>query len=92
MKNTYDIVLPNRYNNSIKLVPTDNSKSYKLNIGEECNYVRIGYEGAECPKEGTIRFIDPEGGPFLSKGTKISEDLIIDSVVKTNDGYIINFE
>lgn len=92
MKNTYNIVLPNRYNNSIELVPTDNPKSYKLNIGEECNYVRIGFEGAERLKEGTIKFIDPEGGPFLSKGTKISEDLIIDSVVKTNDGYIINFE
>lgn len=92
MKNTYNIVLPNRYNNSIELVPTDNSKSYKLNIGEECNYVRIGFEGAERPKEGTIKFIDPEGGPFLSRGTKISKDLIIDSIVKTNDGYIINFE
>ena len=92
MKNTYDIVLPNRYNNSVKLVPTDNPKSYKLDIGKECNYTRIGFEGTECPKEGTVKFIDPEGGPFLSRGTEISKDLIIDSIVKTNDGYIINFE
>jgi len=54
------IDLYNRYGYDIHLEHLEDSK-WLLKIDEKANYTRIG---GDLPKN--IKFVDPEGGPFLS--------------------------
>ena len=38
--------------------------------------------------ESGVIFIDPEGGPFISKGL-IIESMVVDKIEKTKDAYVI---
>lgn len=68
-----EIRLYNRYHDDNRLVQIgdESSKIYKLVT--ESEYYRCGLiEGN--PKE--LSFIDPAGGPFITKGTNISNNIV----------------
>lgn len=66
-----------------------NDKLYQLELDKNSagTYRIIGFEG-QSPITGYVYAIDPEGGPFISVGSKIN-NLVVKSI--TSNG-IIEFE
>lgn len=83
-----EIKLFNRDGANLRLVSEDGIL-WKFNVDKEHEYVleymRCGFENANK----TIIMIDPSGGPYLSKGQRLSKDYIIDAFVEIDGKYMI---
>lgn len=69
-----------------QLIPinSDNDNVYKFVT--DSDYIRCGYNNED------LFFIDPPGGPFLSKGVEINGRIIKAIDYSSEIGYIITFE
>ena len=81
---TNNIILWNRYGYGVHLEPLEEPK-WLLKIDEKSEYTRIG---GNLPDD--IKFVDPEGGPFLSVG-KIIEGKIITKIEPSIKGMYKDF-
>lgn len=82
------IKLQSRYiedKNYLNRIGDETSKRYLLQT--ECNY-RVGLVEGDS---STYSFVDPSGGPFISKGTIIDNNTV-KSILKGDEGVIIEFE
>lgn len=83
-----EIKLFNRDGANLRLVSEDGIL-WKFNVDKEHEYVleymRCGFEN----DNKTIIMIDPSGGPYLSKGQRLSKDYIIDAFVEIDGKYMI---
>ena len=82
------IDLPNRYGaeNYLSLIP-DTKYDYELHLDDNCNYLRESKDA-----NGTIAFIDPEGGPFISVGYKYGDHTLVKiSYNEAKHAYILTF-
>lgn len=83
-----EIKLFNRDGADLRLVSEDGIL-WKFNVDKEHEYVleymRCGFEN----DSKTIIMMDPSGGPYLSKGQRLSKDYIIDAFVKIDGKYMI---
>lgn len=72
-------------------------KNYLNRIGDETSkryllQTEYGYRvGLVEGDSSTYRFVDPSGGPFISKGTIIDNNTV-KSILKGDEGVIIEFE
>lgn len=76
MDNKKRIELYNRYYKNVYLEQISDDE-YQLHGPDDAfSYMRLGYNN---DKNGytSINFIDPDGGPFLSVGSKINENNVI---------------
>ena len=84
-----EIKLYNRDGANLRLV-SEEGKAWKFDVDEKHQYVleycRIGFK--EGDKE--IEFVDPSGGPFLSVGQRLDKTHVIESIISTNNGIVIN--
>ena len=80
-----EIEILSRYNDRYKLIPL-NDKQYLLECGV---YVRVGFD--EVNKED-YHFVDPSGGPFISKGYKVDDNHIVKRIFRHEKGIAIEFE
>lgn len=80
-----EIEVLSRYNDKYKLTPL-NDKQYLFECGE---YVRVGYDK---PDDKEYLYVDPSGGPFVSKGYKFDDDHIVKRVFQHEKGIAIEFE
>ena len=82
------IKLQSRYiedKNYLNRIGDETSKRYLLQT--EYDY-RVGLVEGDS---STYSFVDPSGGPFISKGTIIDNNTV-KSILKGNEGVIIEFE
>lgn len=83
-----EIKLFNRDGANLRLVSEDGIL-WKFNVDKEHEYVleymRCGFENGNK----TIIMMDPSGGPYLSKGQRLSKDYIIDAFVEIDGEYMI---
>lgn len=82
------IKLQSRYiedKNYLNRIGDETSKRYLLQT--EYNY-RVGLVEGDS---STYSFVDPSGGPFISKGTIIDNNTV-KSILKGDEGVIIEFE
>ena len=82
------IKLQSRYiedKNYLNRIGDETSKRYLLQT--EYNY-RVGLVEGDS---STYSFVDPSGGPFISKGTIIDNNTV-KSTLKGDEGVIIEFE
>lgn len=82
------IKLQSRYiedKNYLNRIGDETSKRYLLQT--EYSY-RVGLVEGDS---STYSFVDPLGGPFISKGTIIDNN-IVKSILKGDEGVIIEFE
>lgn len=82
------IKLQSRYiedKNYLNRIGDETSKRYLLQT--EYDY-RVGLVEGDS---STYSFVDPSGGPFISKGTIIDNN-IVKSILKGDEGVIIEFE
>ena len=82
------IKLQSRYiedKNYLNRIGDETSKRYLLQT--EYNY-RVGLVEVDS---STYSFVDPSGGPFISKGTIIDNNTV-KSILKGDEGVIIEFE
>ena len=82
------IKLQSRYiedKNYLNRIGDETSKRYLLQT--EYDY-RVGLVGGDS---STYSFVDPSGGPFISKGTIIDNNTV-KSILKGDEGVIIEFE
>ena len=82
------IKLQSRYiedKNYLNRIGDKTSKRYLLQT--EYNY-RVGLVEGDS---STYSFVDPSGGPFISKGTIIDNNTV-KSILKGDEGVIIEFE
>lgn len=83
------IHLPNRYGYSNVLVLTrvddcGTIASYTLELDERNNFIRGGYD----PDTFRLDFVDPEGGPFIQRGSQIGRFEVLE--ISNLDGtYVI---
>ena len=81
-----EIPLFNRDGANLQLVSEDNH-IWHFQVDKEhqwvLEYIRVGYDDNK-----NITFIDPAGGPYLSKGDKITENTIIDHF-SLEEGHIV---
>lgn len=82
MENKKRINLYNRYYKNVYLEDIGND-SYQLHGPDESfSYMRIGFNNNVGTSDYTdINFIDPDGGPFLSVGSKLDNNLIINHIM-----------
>lgn len=80
-----EIEVLSRYNDKYKLIPLE-EKIYLFECGK---YVRAGFNEGE---EDTYKFVDPSGGPFVSKGYKFDDDHIVKRIFKHDKGIAIEME
>lgn len=84
-----EIKLFNRDGANLKLVSED-EKLWKFEVDDEHKYVleymRYGLEN----DNKTICMVDPSGGPYLEKGTRIGKDFIIDAFVELDEELLIH--
>ena len=71
--------------NYLNRIGDETSKRYLLQT--EYSY-RVGLVEGDS---GTYSFVDPSGGPFISKGTIIDNNTV-KSILKGDEGVIIEFE
>lgn len=69
------------------LIRIGDSSSKRFMLHTDYNY-RVGLIDGN---PDIYDFVDPSGGPFIQKGTKI-EGSIVKSISKGNEGIIIEFE
>lgn len=82
------IKLQSRYiedKNYLNRIGDETSKRYLLQT--EYNY-RVGLIEGDS---STYSFVDPSGGPFISKGTIIDNNTV-KSILRDDEGVIIEFE
>ena len=82
------IKLQSRYiedKNYLNRIGDETSKRYLLQT--EYDY-RVGLVEGDS---STYSFVDPSGGPFISKGTIIDNNTV-ESILKGDEGVIIEFE
>lgn len=81
-----EIPLFNRDGADLQLTSEDNH-TWKLQVDKEHQWVleniRMGYGD-----DGDIYFIDPAGGPYLTKGTELEENLKINHF-SLEEGHIV---
>ncbi len=79
-----EIKLFNRDGANLRLVSED-EKLWQFKVDKEHQYIfdYIRYGFMEDNK--TIEMIDPSGGPYLTIGTKLNNDYIIDAFVEVDD-------
>lgn len=82
-----EIEVISRYNDRYKLIPL-NDKQYLFDCGNS-DYIRVGYDK---PDDEEYLFVDPPGGPYISKGYKFNEDLIVKRVFRHDKGIAIEME
>lgn len=80
-----EIEVLSRYNDKYKLIPL-NDKTYLFDCGE---YIRVGFNEND---ENNYDFVDPSGGPFVSKGYKFDDDHIVKRVFRHEKGIAIEME
>lgn len=81
MDNKKRIELYNRYYNNVYLEQISVDEYQLHGPVEIFNYMRIGFNNDKKNIDYTdINFIDPDGGPFLSIGTKLNNNLIISHI------------
>ena len=71
MKKNKDIKITNRYGYNHTLVYTEENK-YRL---VPDTYMRLIYSDKECKD---VKSVDPDGGPFISRGTIIDNIKVVD--------------
>lgn len=83
-----EIKLFNRDGANLKLVSED-SKLWKFQVDDKhswvLEYMRMGFEN----DNKTISFIDPSGGPYLSRGQRLDNDYIIQGFLEVDDRFVI---
>lgn len=79
-----EIQLNSRYGEDNRLVRVGGENSLKYELKARHNY-RVGFRDADSEE---IEFIDPSGGPFITRGTEI-EGHIVKAVYK---GAIVEFK
>lgn len=76
-----------RYNDEYHFVPVDEEgKKYILKCSD---YYRVGFK---YPDDTEYDFVDPPGGPFITKGFKVDDTHIVKSISKSQKGIMIEFE
>lgn len=84
-----EIKLFNRDGADLKLVSED-GLLWKFKVDTEHKYVleymRYGFE----KDNRTICMIDPSGGPYLTIGTKVGQDYVIDAFIELNDELMVH--
>lgn len=82
------IKLFNRDGANLRLVSEDGIL-WKFDVDKDhkyvLEYIRYGFEN----DNKTIIMMDPSGGPYLSKGQRLSKDYIIDAFVEIDGEYMI---
>lgn len=83
-----EIKLYNRDGADLKLVSED-GKLWKFQVDDKhswvLEYMRMGFEN----DNKTINFIDPSGGPMLSRGQRLNEHYIIQGFFEIDDKFMI---
>lgn len=80
------IDLYNRYQEHIYLESIDDNNWILKGDNDSLGYMRVGYE-----QDKSINFIDPSGGPFIGKGSKINGKTVT-NINTSKDGYIITLK
>jgi len=84
-----EIQLFNRDGADLKLISED-EKLWEFIVDNKHNYVlqhiRIGFEH----DNKTICMIDPVGGPYMTIGTKIGQDFVIDAFIELDDKLMVH--
>lgn len=77
------IDLYNRYYKNVYLEEIDDNEYQLHGPDETFQYMRVGFNNdiKGKPDYTDINFIDPDGGPFLSVGSKIDNDNVITSII-----------
>lgn len=79
-----EIKLYNRDGANLKLVPCDENL-WKFEVDDNHKYIlqymRLGFE----KDNKTISFVDPSGGPYLSRGQRLSKKYVINSIIDIDD-------
>jgi len=79
-----EIKLFNRDGANLRLVSEDEKLwQFKVDLDHQYIFDYMRYEFAEDNK--TIQMIDPSGGPYLTIGTKLNNDYVIDAFVEVDD-------
>ena len=84
-----EIKLFNRDGADLYLVSEDENL-WRFKVDDEHYYI-LEYMRYGIEKDGkTICMIDPSGGPYLTKGSKIGNDFVIDAFVEVDDECLIH--
>ena len=84
-----EIKLFNRDGADLRLI-SDDEKLWKFKVDKKHAYV-LEYMRYGIEKDNkTITMIDPSGGPYLTIGSKIGNDYIIDAFVEVDDECMIH--
>lgn len=69
------ISLPNRYKNNLVLLVPVNKRKYRYKLVTNAFYVRGVYDAVDIASlgEAELYAVDPEGGPYITIGTKIGD-------------------
>lgn len=84
-----EIKLFNRDGADLRLISED-KKLWKFKVDKKHAYV-LEYMRYGVEKDGrTICMMDPSGGPYLTIGTKLGKDYIIDAFLEVDDECMIH--
>ena len=76
-----EIKLFNRDGANLRLVSEDEKLwQFKVDLKHQYIFDHMRYELAEDNK--TIQMLDPSGGPYLTIGTKLNNDYVIDAFIE----------
>ena len=88
-----EIKLYNRDGANLKLVSED-GKAWKFDVDEKHQYVleycRMGMFDENDKEHIGYEMVDPSGGPYLSVGQRLDKMHVIESIISTKNGIIIN--
>ena len=84
-----EIKLFNRDNGNLKLISED-GKTWKFNVDEKHKYILEFMRYGLDDDNETINMVDPSGGPYLTIGSKIGNDLIINSFTEVDGELLIH--
>ena len=84
------IELGNRYgvNNYLEEVG-ENKYALRFSNPEEGEYCRVGLAEGHSWEDHEYYFVDPSGGPFLSVGRPINEDLEITRIYLEENAFVL---
>lgn len=84
------INLGNRYGakNYLELVDED-TYALRFSDPQEGSWCRVGLAEGTKWEDHEYYFVDPSGGPFLSVGTPITEDKVVDRIYSEENTYYI---
>lgn len=84
-----EIKLFNRDGADLKLVSED-EKLWKFKVDKEHQYIFNYMRYGVMPDNKTIEMIDPSGGPYLTIGSKLNDNYVIDAFIEVDNDLLIH--